>query len=187
MTVVTVEPGDILAADADHLVNPANSFLRHSGGLAAKIEGAATRLDAPAPHHECLAVDRWWADNARAPLIATGNVHTTSPGLLPFTAVIHAVGPIWNGGDHLERLLLIRTMTSVLFEVERLGGGSVAVPAISCGVFGFPVEEAADILVTAARTVRADVERVTFVPFGDEHTAAFRSVTDRTQRSARTC
>lgn len=181
MTLVTVEPGDILAADADYLVNPANGFLRHGGGLAAMIERAAAPDPPPVDDAQngvtrpdtLTAIKRWKLDHARAPLIATGNVYTTRPGLLPFRGVIHAVGPIWNGGDHLERLLLIRTMTSIMFEVERLGGGSVAVPAISCGVFGFPVEEAADILVTAARTVRADVDRVTFVPFGDAHAAAF--------------
>lgn len=186
MTVIEVARGDILAADTDYIVNPANSFLRHGGGLAALIERVATTIpDDVLAGEDCdvldaeTAVQRWKLDHAtRTVPVATGNVHVTRPGLLPFEAVIHAVGPIWNGGTFYEATLLIRTMRSILFAAEDLGGGSVAVPAISCGVFGFPVDRAAELLVRAAyahpgRTGIAPVERVRFVPFSEEDAEAF--------------
>lgn len=172
--------GSIFDVEADAIVNPANSFLRHGGGLAAVIEREALNVGTSAqtgrekPERR-LAADTWRMQHAAAPLIATGNVYVTDPGLLPFMAVIHAVGPIWNGGNFMETDLLEMTMESILIACRDHGFDSVAVPAISCGVFGFPIETAARILASVASWGPGDYGvDVTFALTDPEHVAAFR-------------
>lgn len=177
MTVIEVARGDILTANTDLIVNPANSFLNHAGGLAAIIaerarHGAPGTFNHRDPTDEEAAIDAWCADQ-HGPLLATGAARFSRPGLLPFKGVVNAVGPIWNGGIYYERTLLIQTMRSILAVVNERGFESVAVPAISCGVFGFPVEEAAELLVRAAYASPYPNQRVRFVPFSETDAEAF--------------
>jgi O-acetyl-ADP-ribose deacetylase (regulator of RNase III) len=82
--------------------------------------------------------------------------------------VIHTVGPVWRGGGHRERELLASAHRRSLEVARELGAGSVAFPAISCGVYGFPVELAAPIAVAAAREHGGGLDLVRFVLFGDD-------------------
>ncbi len=186
-TNIHIHAGSIFDVQADAIVNPANSFLNHSGGLARVLAQraacaftplvarcvAALHADRAAHKERVLA---WIVDNENAPLIATGNAYHTSPGALPFKGVIHAVGPIWNGGHFYEPDLLEMAHASVLDVGQAHGYTSVVFPAISCGVFGFPVERAAAIAVeVGAWGIDYGVKDVTFALTSDEHVAAFRA------------
>lgn len=179
MTTIKVIQGDILTQDVDAIVNPANGHLRHGGGLARIIDQAAqTRSGevpgpiAPnTPNVSLQAIHKWREDHNYAPLIATGNAHLTSAGMLPFKGVIHAVGPIWNGGQFFEDELLYLAHQSALELAAQAGYESVAFPAISCGIFGYPVRNAAPIAMRAAR--KAKIAQVSFVLFEDAHYAAY--------------
>ena len=85
--------------------------------------------------------------------------------------MIHTVGPVWHGGDHGERELLASCHRRTLEVAGELGARSVSFPAISCGIYGFPVEEAAPVAVTAVRTHTLDLVR--FVLFDDAAYEAF--------------
>lgn len=162
--------GSILEATTDVIVNPANSFLRHGGGLAKIIAAAAT--EGLNPEDKAA----WWAEQHNTPSIPTGAAVLGKPGALPFCGIIHAVGPIWGGGTYFERELLARVVRNIGDICVVNGYKSVALPAISCGLFRFPVDEAARIITTAARFsyhygLRWDVHVL-----GDEHVQAFGKV-----------
>jgi O-acetyl-ADP-ribose deacetylase (regulator of RNase III) len=99
-------------------------------------------------------VDEYRRDHISAPLIATGNAYSTSAGALPFKRIIHAVGPIWNGGKYHERELLTQVHRRALQVAADDGCASIAFPAISCGIFGFPIKEAAQTAIYIARQVK---------------------------------
>jgi O-acetyl-ADP-ribose deacetylase (regulator of RNase III) len=183
--------GSILDVPADAVVNPANSFLRHGGGLAAVIDRAATALlppetcstDNAAWNARIEAIRRYSEDSNKVGLIPTGGAAATSAGALSFKHIIHTVGPIWGGGSYCEADLLELAMENACETAIKVGAKSLAVPAISCGIFGYPVAEAARILVSVAQWYGeyADVGigldiglDITFAVMGDEHTAAFR-------------
>lgn len=168
---ITLHQGSILDSKADYIVNPANSFLRHGGGLAAIIEAAATHFDPSKSMFWPLAIARWQDDHVQAPLIATGDAYMTSAGVLPYKGVIHAVGPIWKDGSLCESDLLLLAYESALLLVP--AGSRVALPAISAGIFGAPIEEVARCAIEAAWFSSLDIE---FWLFSDEHMSAFQAV-----------
>ena len=171
---VTLHQGSILDSTADYIVNPANSFLRHGGGLAAVIETAATRFDPAATMYRPLSIDRWWSDNHTAPLIATGDAYMTSAGVLPYQGVIHAVGPIWKDGSLCETELIEAAYDNALCLVPN--GCRVALPAISAGIFGAPIDVVARVAVGVTNWFdELDIE---FWLFSDEHMAAFQKQID---------
>ena len=184
MSNIKIHEGSILDVEADCIVNPANSHLRHGGGLAAIIAKAA----APLANYTCLdhvhyftnddetlwEQDVAWAREQDAhPLIPTGGAGFTSAGRLPYKGIIHAVGPVWGDGTHYEALLLRRCYGAVLDLAEGKGYKSIAVPAISCGIFGFPVEYAAPIAVNVLSMTNLDV---TIALFEQDHIDAYREV-----------
>jgi O-acetyl-ADP-ribose deacetylase (regulator of RNase III) len=158
---VTVVQDDLLAQDVDVIVNAANTHMEHMGGIAGLIAGRA-------------GLDLVQESKAKRP-VATGGAILTTAGRLPQKGVIHAVGPIWNGGDYAERALLWRAHRSVFELVRDHGFESVGIPAISCGIFGFPVEEAAPLAMDCAYhfvSAHPEVE-VRFCLFSDDHMEAF--------------
>lgn len=173
---ITIYEGSILDVKADAIVNPANSFLRHGGGLAriianaAKDYGKITPVTQPHGLHtgrEQEIIDAagraWQAEQDAHPLIPTGGAALTSAGHLPYKGVIHAVGPVWGGGDYEEDILLELAHISVLELCYAERFESVVLPAISCGIFGYPPELAARIaLQTAAGASDYGVSNVTF-------------------------
>ena len=145
--------GDLTLQRVDAIVNAANSALAGGGG----VDGAIHRAGGP----EIMAACR--------PLggCATGDAKATTGGELPARWVIHAVGPVWRGGAEGEPELLASAYRRSLEVAAELGARSVALPAISCGVYGYPAELAAPIAVAAARERESDFETIRFV-FLDE-------------------
>lgn len=169
---------DILTVEADAIVNPANSFLRHGGGLAKVIADAAAppaSLSFHEPTKSQADIDfarNWREEQVYHPNIPTGGVGVTSAGALPYKGIIHAVGPIWGGGGYHEESLLARTHLDAFEMCIEKNWKSVVVPAISCGIFGFPVERASRVAVLCADAYD-DVLDITFALFSQEHYDAY--------------
>jgi O-acetyl-ADP-ribose deacetylase len=157
--------GDITALDVDAIVNAAKSSLLGGGGVDGAIHSAA----GPGLLEECRKIGGCPAGEARL----------TGGHRLRARFVIHTVGPVWRGGGHGEAELL----ASCYRESLRLARGAdcahVAFPAISCGVYGYPVREACAIAVNETRAYLAANDlpsRVTFVAFGEDVWEAFRTL-----------
>ncbi len=136
---VEVVVGDITREEVDAIVNAANSMLAHGGGVA----GAIRRRGGP----EIV------EDSRAAAPVPVGEAAVTRAGRLPARMVVHAVGPRWGEGDEDDKLA--RAVRSALRLAAEHGAASVAVPAISTGIYGFPVKRAAPILVETALDVLA--------------------------------
>jgi O-acetyl-ADP-ribose deacetylase len=134
--VVEIAHGDITEETLDAIVNAANEYLQHGGGVA----GAIVRKGGVIIQQES---DRWVAENGPVTHI---NPAYTSAGRLACKYVIHAVGPVWGQGDEDARLSA--AVHGCLRLAESLGLQSLAMPAISTGIFGFPKDRAAAIILT---------------------------------------
>ena len=163
--VLALVVGDITTIAADAIVNAANSALMGGGG----VDGAIHRGGGPAIMAELRA--RYPAGTPTGTAVATG------AGDLPARWVVHAVGPAWAGGGHGEREQLASAYRSALAVAAGLGARTVNVPAISAGIYGYPLAEAAEVAVGTVALVLRDeavtIERVTFV-LRDETIEAFR-------------
>lgn len=134
---IEVVHGNLTREDSDAIVNAANSYLVHGGGVA----GAIARAGGPSVQDES---DAWVEAHGEVP---TGEVAVTGPGRLPCKYIIHAVGPIWRGGHLGEETQLADAMRNSLEKAHELSLVSLSVPAISSGIFGFPKERCAEILL----------------------------------------
>jgi len=156
--------GDITAIPADAIGNAASAALAGGGG----VDGAIHRAGGPAIMAELRAHHPHGTP--------TGTAVATGAADLPARWVIHAVGPVWRGGGHGEPELLAAAYRSAVAAAVDLGARTLALPAISAGVYGYPLEPAAAVAVgTVAEAVRAGapLDRVTFVLFSGETLAAF--------------
>jgi O-acetyl-ADP-ribose deacetylase len=155
---ITVVQGDLTKQDVDAIVNAANPLMLGGGG----VDGAIHRAAGPRLREACRQVPQD-EDGARCP---TGEARITPGFDLPARFVIHTVGPVYD--EHPDpRGALARSLRSSLALAEAHGLKTIAVPAISCGVYGFPLDDAARILVGNARAHRGGVEEVRFVLFDD--------------------
>lgn len=145
MPVLALVLGDITFQQVDAIVNAANTGLVGGGG----VDGAVHRAGGTSIMDDC---DRIRAEQGGCP---TGTAVVTTAGKLPAKAVIHTAGPRWNGGTHAEDQLLASAYRSSLEAAASLGYRTVAFPSISTGVYGYPIEEAAEI---ALRTILAVLE-----------------------------
>jgi O-acetyl-ADP-ribose deacetylase (regulator of RNase III) len=158
--------GDLTRDDSDAIVNAANSSLMGGGG----VDGAIHRAGGPAILEECRAIV------ARQGRLPTGEAVITTGGKLPARFVIHTVGPVYSGKPSDREKLAACHTRSLQLAAER-GLSTVAFPAISTGVYGYPVELAAPVaLGAAAEFLRrgGTVRRVRFVLFGAPAFEAFR-------------
>jgi len=157
--------GDITRQEVDAIVNAANSALRPGGG----VDGAITR----AAGREALA-DRERVIRERGnPPLPTGDAVATIAGDLPARWIIHTAGPIYSGSPDDARLLA-SCHASCLRVADDVGATTVAFPAISTGIYGYPLDEAAPIAVETVRSSETKVDEVRFVLFDDRAMAAFR-------------
>ncbi len=159
MTRLDAVAGDITTAEVDAIVNAANPALAPGGGVCGAIFAAA----GPGLRDACAALGG----------CATGDAKATPGFALRARWIIHAVGPVWQGGDHGESDQLRSAYTRSLAVAEELGAASVAFPAISTGIYGYPLEAATDVAVDAARTAATRVEVVRFVCFDERTLAAY--------------
>jgi O-acetyl-ADP-ribose deacetylase (regulator of RNase III) len=165
--------GDITKIPADAIVNAANSSLAGGGG----VDGAIHRAGGPAIMAD---LERRYGRGRHCP---TGSAVVSDAGELPATWVIHAVGPIWRGGGAGEPDLLAAAYRASLRLAAEHGARSVSLPAISCGIYGYPVDQAARIAIDTVRDVLAtepgSIERVTFVLFSQGTHDVFETVLSR--------
>jgi O-acetyl-ADP-ribose deacetylase len=156
--------GDITEQHVDAIVNAANSTLLGGGG----VDGAIHRRGGPAILEECRRIRSTdWPDG-----LPTGKAVATTGGDLPARWVIHTVGPVY--AEHEDSSgQLASCHTESLAVAEELGAERVAFPAISTGVYGYPLDEAASVAIEALRTADTTVHEVRFVLFGRDAYAAF--------------
>jgi O-acetyl-ADP-ribose deacetylase len=160
--VVEIVQGDVTAQDVDAIVNAANAALRGGGG----VDGAIHRAAGPELLDACR----------RLGGCPTGKAVITPGFRLKARFVIHAVGPVWEGGRSGERELLARTYSSALAVARQEPTiRSIAFPAISTGAYGFPRAEAARIALSVLRKEAPHFDRVVAVLFSEEDRALYAS------------
>ncbi len=163
MIMLDFVQADITRQSVDAIVNAANEGLSDGAG----VNGAIHRAAGPGLPAACRAV-------APCP---TGEARITAGFDLPARFIIHTVGPVWHGGGHGEARLLESAYRNCVALADANGLRTIAFPAISCGIFGYPVAQAARIAVGTVREALpgTSLERATFVLFSAELLEAFRS------------
>lgn len=156
-----IATGDITGLDVDAIVNAANSSLLGGSG----VDGAIHRAAGPELLDACRLLGG----------CDTGDAKVTPGFRLPARWVIHTVGPVWHGGGAGEADLLASCYRRSLALADEVGARSVAFPAISTGVYGYPVDAATEIAVDTVRSTPTDVRVVTFVCFNEPARSAYEA------------
>jgi O-acetyl-ADP-ribose deacetylase (regulator of RNase III) len=166
MPRIVLVQGDITVQDVDAVVNAANTALRPGGGVDGAITGAAGP-DALADRERVI---RERGD----PPLPTGQAVATIGGALTARWIIHTAGPIYSGSPDDPRVLA-SCHTESLRIADELGAKTIAFPAISTGVYGYPIEEAAAVAIDAVASANTEVDEVRFVLFDDRSMHAFEA------------
>ncbi|MDA1192281.1 MAG: O-acetyl-ADP-ribose deacetylase [Candidatus Poribacteria bacterium] len=171
---IVVKMGDLTAQEVDAIVNAANSSLMGGGG----VDGMIHRFGGSIIKDECRHIrEHRYPDG-----LPTGKAVITTAGELPARYVIHTVGPVWQDGKHHEPELLRDCYLNSLKLAAEEGLKTVAFPAISTGIFGYPPEKAASVALQAALDFLGDdetLERVEFVLYGE---LAYRTFIDNARK-----
>ena len=159
---ITILKGDIVEQDVDAVVNAANSGLMGGGG----VDGAILRAGGQAQ----LAARRQLVE--RIGSLPTGEAAWTDAGDMPARWVIHVVGPVHSRGEDRTHLLA-SCYRNALAVADELGAASIAFPAVSAGIYGWPIDDAADVAVRTVASTPTRVADVRFVLFSDDVLAEF--------------
>jgi len=151
--------GDITKLEVDAVVNAANATLLGGGG----VDGAIHRAAGPRLLEYCRTLGG----------CETGQAKVTPGFNLPARWVIHTVGPVWRGGARGEPELLASCYRESLARADDVGAATIAFPAISTGVYGYPLEEATSTAIETVRSTPTDVAEVTFVAFDPKTLEAY--------------
>jgi O-acetyl-ADP-ribose deacetylase (regulator of RNase III) len=164
-----IQPGDITTIDVDAVVNAANSSLMGGGG----VDGAIHRAGGPSILEECKTLRAEQLPDG----LPAGQAVATTAGEMPARWVIHTVGPTYAKTIDKSETLASCYRQSLRTAIE-IGARTVAFPAISAGVYGWPMDDAARIAVEISEAMRAEVgqqiDEIVFVPFGETAEQAFR-------------
>ena len=164
---IEVTQGDLTKEAVDAIVNAANESLLGGGG----VDGAIHRAGGPAIIEECRALGG----------CQTGDAKITAAGKMPSKHVIHTVGPVYRGGGHAEADLLASCHRRSLEVALENGLKTISFPAISCGVYGYPIPDAAKIAIGTVKEFVEDareIECVRFVLFGADTLEPFQQALD---------
>ena len=158
---------DITTLDVDAIVNAANNSLLGGGG----VDGAIHRAAGPELLAECKTLNG----------CDTGDAKITHAYNLPANFVIHTVGPVWQGGNHHEAELLSSCYQRCMDLAQENNIRSIAFPAISCGVYGYPIDQAANIAISALleKSTSTNIESIYFVCFGQEMFDTYQSILEK--------
>ncbi len=166
VTVLEVKQGDLTAEPVDAIVNAANTHLKHGGGLAAAIVRRGGRIIQE--------------ESDRIGFVPVGRAAVTSAGNLPARFVVHTVGPRWGEGEEEQKLR--SAIRSALEKAREVGARSVALPAVSTGIFGYPKAEGTRVIVEEVVQVLRQhpgvFERVVLMDLSEETVRLFRKAVE---------
>ena len=159
---IQVINADITKLAVDAIVNAANSSLLGGGG----VDGAIHRAAGPELVHQCRLLGG----------CKTGEAKITDGFKLPAKYIIHTVGPVYNGGANNEAQLLANCYRNALKLADDNYVKSIAFAAISCGIYGYPIQEACSIALETVQNTQTDVEEVIFACFDSQVEQAFKGL-----------
>jgi O-acetyl-ADP-ribose deacetylase (regulator of RNase III) len=163
--VITFVVGDLTTQRVDAIVNAANEALAPGGGVC----GAIRRAGGEEIFAECATLGG----------CATGDANATGAGRLPCRHVVHAVGPVWTGGDAGEAELLASAYTRALEVARGLGCATVALPALSTGIYGYPADRAARVAADALAPFAGAFDEIRLVFVDEELRALYERAATR--------
>lgn len=168
--MISILLGDITTQRVDAVVNAANSSLLGGGG----VDGAIHRAGGPAVLEACRVLRASTLPDG----LPTGSAVATTAGLLPARWVVHTVGPVYSEREN-RSALLASCYRSSLRVARDVGAASIAFPAVSAGVYGWPMDDAARIAVETVASESSGDEDIRFVLFSERARAAFQSAWER--------
>lgn len=160
--MITIKLGDITKEDVEVIVNAANTRLAGGGG----VDGAIHRAAGPRVLEECRKIGG----------CPTGEAVITNAGNLKAQKIIHTAGPVWYGGNKGEAKLLENCYRNSFLVAKKHGLKSIAFPAISTGIYGYPVEEAAKIALRVGKEFEKEFEEIRYICFSKEDLEAYQKV-----------